>query len=195
MKFFSFLLITLTVFIGYSQQLPKFALDSSRFISDYNSEISDIVRRFEEFIVYEDRSSWTKTHFKYVIGHKKNKWVGYEFIIKYEGERYFDQSNYSVKKRRCPIKQDAIGSVLNQLDSNNFYSLNLDSLNSNEIVVNDTLTELLISTDGNSQIFTVSNRSNTYTIHAYMVDSYQSRQYIQDRRVFIESRKLFLSLF
>lgn len=195
MNIFLALLSTIIVFIGYTQQLPNIIIDSSRFIGDYESEVSDVVYRFDEFIIYEDRSSWTKTHFKYVIGYKKNKWFGYEFFIEYKGERYFDQSKYRIKKRRCRIKQDAIDSVLNQLNNNNFYSLNLDSLNSNEIVVNDTLTALLVSTDGNSQIFTVSTSKRAYMIYAYMVDSYQSRQYIDDRRVFIESRKLFLSLF
>lgn len=195
MKILLTLLSLLSLQTCYSQQLPILELDSSRLINNYDSEISDYVNHFDEFIVYEDRSSWTRTHLKYVIGRKGEKWESYVFTVKYKGDRYFEQSKYKIKKRKSRINQNKVDSVLNQLDSSSFYLLNVDSLNSHEIVVNDTLTELLVITDGNSQVFTISTPSKTYTIHAYMVDSYQSRQYIDDRRIFIECRKLFLSLF
>ena len=195
MKFIAIPIILLSIPICFSQQLPTIKIDSSRLLNNYQSEISDYVSHLDDFIIYENRSSWTKTHQKYLIGREGKEWVSYIFTVNYKGERDFEQSKFKIKKRKNHIKQDLLDSVLTQLDNSNFYILNIDSLNLAEIVINDSLTELLVSTDGNIEVFTISTHSGTYTIYAHNPGWYQRSLYMEDRRVFIESRKLILSLF
>lgn len=195
MKLLLLLFVMLSYNSGYSQELPDIEVDSSRRGSSYSAEIDEFLEGYDEYIFYQKRSSWTKTHVKYMIGRKGDTWESYTFAVRYKGDRYINQSKYRIKKRKNELTDVHLERVLNWLDSTQFYTVDPDSLNAHEIKINDSTTQLLIVTDGSSDIFTIGTAKGTYTISAYMVDHYQAKLFIEDRKTYIEGRAQFLSLF
>jgi hypothetical protein len=180
---------------NFAQQLPTIELDSSRLIENYSSEISDELLQFDEFIQFRYHSSWTRSHTCYVIGFTNGRWKRYTYKVKYRGDHYFTQTKHTTETRRNRVRINDLKSVLAHLDSNQFYTLNLDSLNCSEIKIDDNVSEVLVVTDGTSEVFTVRNSQGIFSIHTYMPEYFQSYLYTDDRRIFIESREKFLSLF
>lgn len=181
--------------LSFCQTLPVQKIDSY-FITDSNSlMIREQIKEYDEYIVYTNYSAWTKDHISYFLGLKNGKWSAIRFFIDYKTDHYTTQKKYKIKKKKISIKDSQRDEMFEFINSKGFWELQKDSLFQRELKINDSLTEILVVTDGSTDEIFISSDKKIYSINVYMVDYYQNVYPNSQKSIFILSRNKFISLF
>lgn len=189
---FIFLLVSQA---SFCQTLPIQKIDSS-FVRDSNELIiNERIKEYDEYIVYTNYSAWTKDHISYFLGSKNGKWKAIRFFIDYKTDHYTAQKKYKIKEKKISIKDSQIDDMFEFVNSNGFWELQKDSLFQRELKLNDSVTEILVVTDGSTDQIFISSDKKFYSINAYLVDYYQNIIPNRQKSIFILSRNKFISLF
>jgi hypothetical protein len=188
------------MFLGISnlifcQTLPIQKIDSSFNCTSNSLMIGDKILDYDEYIVYTNYSSWTKEHVSYFLGLKDGKWHAFRFFIDYKTDHYRTQKEYKIKQKKIWIKDARIKEMFDSFNSQGFWELQTDSLFQRERKINDSLTEILVVTDGSTDEFFISSDQKYFSIHVYMVDYYQNTCPNNQKSIFILCRNKFISLF
>lgn len=180
--------------LSFCQTLPIQKIDSSFQIFSNPLLISNQIKDYDEYIVYTNYSAWTKEHISYFLGSKDGVWYAFRFFIDYKTDHYRTQEEYKVKKKKIRIKDSQVNEMFDFYSSQGFWELQKDSLFQRERKINDSLIEILVVTDGNSDEFFISSNRKYYSISVYMVDYYQNAYPNNQKSIFILSRNKFISL-
>lgn len=181
--------------LSFCQTFPVQKIDSTFKTASNPLLISDQIKDYDEYIVYTNYSAWTKEHISYFLGSKDGEWFAFRFFIDYKTDHYRTQKEYKIKKKKIRIKDSQVNEMFDFYTNEGFWELQKDSLFQRERKINDSLTEILVVTDGSTDEFFISSDRKYFSISIYMVDYYQNAYPNNEKSIFILSRNKFISLF
>jgi hypothetical protein len=181
--------------LSFCQTFPVQKIDSTFKTASNPLLISNQIKDYDEYIVYTNYSAWTKEHISYFLGSKDGEWFAFRFFIDYKTDHYRTQKEYKIKKKKIRIKDSQVNEMFDFYTNEGFWELQKDSLFQRERKINDSLTEILVVTDGSTDEFFISSDRKYFSISIYMVDYYQNAYPNNEKSIFILSRNKFISLF
>ncbi len=199
MNFFRFKFACLFYFsfsgVAFSQLIPIQKIDSVFKENNFSLSIQDQISEFDEYLIYRQYNSWTKSHILNFLGSKNGDWSAFSFFVNYKGNSYSEQKDFKIKKKKIKINDQQVKALFSYFDSTNFWNSQKDSLNNNERKINDSITEIIFHTNGIVDQFLISSKQNNYFISVYTVDYVQKELPDNHKLSFILCRNKYISLF
>jgi len=161
---------------------------------------------FEFMLAFHQVGYWN-TGIKYtVLGYYQGNWTAFNWTIYYKSNKRTAENIRKTKRRKTIIKPNQLDRLFVTLDSNDFWNLNIDSLNvytKTDTIINDSLSALGIDaieyffniSDGDTWVFEVINNTEYRHLSSYEPEYFQEVIPIEERLKFMDCKKTFLSIF
>ncbi len=200
----SFLLVVQSKSFG---QLPDIRHNYTKQDSIENPLIDSFAKQYDFTIAYTEQSYWWSDQKSYkILTYSDNKWTSWTY------SDYFIQRTKKKGKKKIPVdtvrngkflkgKADleniSVLQLISTLDSNDFWTLNVDSLNKTIVKTwvenGDTMVRKVSVSDGVNYRFDILTKGSLRVIESYEPDYFiKLCADMEERRKFVKSRNAFL---
>jgi len=182
------------LFQGYSQKIPSVTSNST-----FDDKESSIVYNrfnveFDSFLSYHKYCYWSNKDTYLVFGYKDEEWKALKLTVKYAEEVPRKKTILRIKQNKIRVSEKELTKLIEYFTTNNFWTLENDSLNLHERRELDGTITLYTATDGCSDNFETLSSGNFRLTSSYNAEYFQKLIPVNQREKFILCRDEMLRL-